>query len=71
MLFPADKFRSALLASSLCNDTCQPEAPDKLFQMYDDVLRSLNDTFVPARRITSRRQRFAAWMDSELSLIHI
>ena len=26
-----DKFRSALLESSLCNETCQPEAPDELF----------------------------------------
>ena len=61
-----DKFRYALLESSFCDETYQPEAPDELFQMYDHhVLRSLTDKFVPVQKVTSRRQRFAAWMDSE------
>ena len=59
-----DKFGDALLASRLCNDTLS-EAPDELFQTYDDVLPSLSDKFVPVQKITCRRQRFAAWMDSE------
>ena len=64
-----DKFRSALLASSLCDNSCVSDEPGELFQMYEDVLRSLTDTFVPARTVTTRRQRFAAWMDSECRLL--
>jgi len=60
-----EKFRSALLQTSLCDKTCQPESADDLFALYDDVLRTLSDTYAPVLRVTTRRQRIAAWMDSE------
>ena len=33
--------------------------------MYDTVLRSLTDIHAPVQKVSSRRQRFTAWMDYE------
>ena len=60
-----DSFRAALLESELCSVDHHAVTADDYFELYDCVLTRLADRFAPVKRVITRRQRLAPWMDDE------
>jgi len=61
--------RAALLDSDLCKPDHQCTTADEYFATYNTALQSLADKFAPTKKVTTRRQKLAAWMDDECRLL--
>jgi hypothetical protein len=66
--FDADKFRSDLLSSELCQETSfEGLSVDQLQEMYDTILPTILDKHAPRRSVRKRYQPLTPWFDADCS----
>ena len=59
--------RDALMSTALCSEveTSRGKSAVELFDLYDDTLRRIADSFAPASTSTRRKRRLSPWFDSD------